>query len=119
MGLTYHSKKGDKRCEAFDVNSWGADLLGWLHEQLKLPVSEDDPAWKHFGRGEPFRVPYTAKADDCREWAFSIARRSDEEIRQVLRDRKGRGWGDTEDGWVCWVRKWQSFLQNCSGYRCI
>ncbi len=116
MGVDYHPR--NKKIETFYCNISGNDLLGWVHEQLGLPVSEDR-AWQHFGRGEPFRVPYQAKAADARMWSAALAAVSDDRIKEVLTKRKGYGWGDTVDAFVEWVRKWQSFLSKCSGYKGI
>lgn len=119
MGLTYYAKKGKKRCEPFDVNSWGADLLGWLHESLGLPVSESDPGWKVFGRGEPFRVPWKATAAECRLWSSLLTNIPDEKFRELLKKRESAGWGGSEDEWVEWCRSWEKFLGKCSGYSAI
>lgn len=120
MGTDYHPR--NKKIEVFYCNSSGNDLLGQLHESFGLPVSESDPAWKHFGRSAPFRVPYKAKAADCRMWGAALEVIPDEKFVKHIEEHP-HGWDRTVANWrddfVDWVRKWQRFLKTCSGYTAI
>jgi hypothetical protein len=112
MGTDYHPR--NKKIETFYCNISGNDLLGQLHESFGLPVS-DDPAWKHFGREPPFRVPYKAKAAECKMWSAVLAAIPDEKFLAHIKNEP-YGWGGTHSDYVEWVRNWQAFLLKCSGY---
>ena len=113
MGVDYRAR--NKKVETFYCNVSGNDLLGQLHESFGLPVSESDPAWKHFGRSPPFRVPWKAKAADCKMWSAMLAAIPDEKFKEHI-IKEPHGWGGTHDEYVEWVRNWQKFLLTCSGY---
>jgi hypothetical protein len=116
MGTDYHPR--NKKVETFYCNIAANDLLGQLHESFGLPVNETDPGWKYFGRSAPFRIPYQGKAAECRMWGAVLANIPDEKFLAHIQ-KSPHGWGGTPNEYVEWVRQWQDFLQNCSGYRGI
>lgn len=111
MGVTYIPR--NKKIEKLDVNFAGADLLGELHAGFGLPVTP-----RRF-TDQPHRVPYMATAAQAREWSKHLEKRvTDQAIRDGYATlTRGGLWGEGVNEYVAWVRKWQTFLATCSGYR--
>jgi hypothetical protein len=114
VGVDYHPR--NKKIEPFLCNISGNDLLGRLHESFGLPLEEENTGRrKKFGF--PARAPYNAKAADCRMWGAALANIPDEKFKAFITD-DSYGWGGTPDEYVTsFVRRWQTFLETCSGYK--
>jgi len=119
MGLVYYPKQPmEPHCPsqyeddgAWDVNAWGADLLGTVHAALDIPVYDIG--------GSPYRVPYSATAAESEAMAKQLAEVSDTQIQEVFESHDlSRGFDGSVEDFIEWIRDWQKFLEKCKGYEC-